>query len=143
MTAEDDFWELLEENPDDYQTRLIFADWLQDRNDDRAEGMRALGRTRLRPLKCGFSDEGFYYIVGNYDRIRSLIAGVRDWDQYSWKECVLPADWFLVCPKTDFWDSGSDHWRCYQTQRKAETAAALAFTRLPPERRTALLEGGL
>ena len=34
MTTEDDFQRALDANPDDWQTRLVFADWLEDRGDD-------------------------------------------------------------------------------------------------------------
>ena len=37
MTTEDDFQQALDANPDDHHTRLVFADWLQERGDPRAE----------------------------------------------------------------------------------------------------------
>ena len=43
VTTEDDFQRALDKNPDDWQTRLVFADWLEERDDPRAEGYRALG----------------------------------------------------------------------------------------------------
>ena len=57
MTTEDDFHRALDANPDDWQTRLVFADWLDDRGDPRAEGYRALGHLRL----CPFVDATFYW----------------------------------------------------------------------------------
>lgn len=42
-TEEDAFWSHLEANPSDSVARLVFADWLQERGDLRAEGMRVLG----------------------------------------------------------------------------------------------------
>lgn len=50
MTTEDDFQLALDANPDDWQTRLVFADWLQERGDERAEGYRALGVMRMYPV---------------------------------------------------------------------------------------------
>ena len=41
MTSENDFQVALNANPDDHNTRLVFADWLQNRNDPRAEAYRA------------------------------------------------------------------------------------------------------
>lgn len=38
------FWDHLEAHPEDSTCRLVFADWLQERGDLRAEGMRVLGR---------------------------------------------------------------------------------------------------
>jgi uncharacterized protein (TIGR02996 family) len=49
LTTEDDFQNALDANPEDHQTRLVFADWLQERVDPRAEGYRALGRLRVQP----------------------------------------------------------------------------------------------
>ena len=43
MTTEDDFQAALDANPNDWQTRLVFADWLDERGDVRASGYRALG----------------------------------------------------------------------------------------------------
>ena len=50
MTTEDHFQAALDENPSDWQTRLVLADWLQDRDDPRADGYRVLGRLRRWPL---------------------------------------------------------------------------------------------
>ncbi len=44
MDTEDAFWNHLEANPSDSVARLVFADWLQEQGDQRAEGMRVLGR---------------------------------------------------------------------------------------------------
>ena len=51
MTTEDDFQAALDTNPGDWQTRLVFADWLQERDDPRAEGYRALGLLRRAPAR--------------------------------------------------------------------------------------------
>src|SRR5262249_13386737 len=50
VTTEDDFQNALDAQPGDWQTRLVFADWLQDRSDPRAEGYRALGMNRIVPI---------------------------------------------------------------------------------------------
>lgn len=42
MTTEDDFQRTLDANPNDWQTRLVFADWLEEHGDPRAEGYRAI-----------------------------------------------------------------------------------------------------
>jgi uncharacterized protein (TIGR02996 family) len=49
MTTEDDFQNALAAQPQDWQTRLVFADWLQEHNDPRAEGYRAMGMRRVTP----------------------------------------------------------------------------------------------
>jgi uncharacterized protein (TIGR02996 family) len=48
VTTEEDFQNALDANPKDWQTRLVFADWLQERGDERAEGYPALGLMQLR-----------------------------------------------------------------------------------------------
>ena len=53
MTTEDDFQAALDADPENWQTRLVFADWLQERGDPRAEGYRALGVLRRRPFRWG------------------------------------------------------------------------------------------
>src|SRR4051812_46727360 len=42
VTTEEDFHALLEAHPDDHSTRLILADFLDDRGDPRGPGYRAL-----------------------------------------------------------------------------------------------------
>lgn len=42
------FWDHLETHPEDSTCRLVFADWLQERGDPRAEGLRVLGRLGKR-----------------------------------------------------------------------------------------------
>lgn len=117
MTTEDDFQRALDANPKDWQARLVFADWLQERGDVRAEGMRALGELRLHPLigkrgnRCG---QAVYLLMGlSTDR-----EGV-----------YLPDDWHYL--------GGGWHW--YPARREAEDAAALGFSQLPAKRRAELL----
>jgi uncharacterized protein (TIGR02996 family) len=52
VTTEDDFQAALDAHPKDWQTRLVFADWLDERGDPRAEGYRALGTLSLCPDYC-------------------------------------------------------------------------------------------
>ena len=58
MTTEDDFQKRLDASPEDWQTRLVFADWLQDQGDPRAEGYRALGALRRVALVGTLYREG-------------------------------------------------------------------------------------
>lgn len=124
MTTEDDFQAALDANPSDWQTRLVFADWLQDRGDMRAEGYRALGVRRLRPTVA-----------------REPVPELNAWwayGPYAGTECCLPDDWWrLVTGSTRA--TASDGLLYYDTRRAAEDAAALAFAKLPPERRAELL----
>jgi uncharacterized protein (TIGR02996 family) len=55
MTTEDDFQRAPAAAPRAWQTLLVFADWLAQRDDPRADGYRALGLRRFAPTffsKC-------------------------------------------------------------------------------------------
>jgi uncharacterized protein (TIGR02996 family) len=124
MTSEEDFHAALDACPEDWQTRLVFADWLQERGDVRAEGYRALGRLRLYPgstkqFPCWWSHPN--------------CIGVEEPNQHG----QLPTDWFLVVQT----DPSHTWWEDYSRRRDAEDAAAIAFTKLPPARRAELIAG--
>lgn len=52
MTREDDFQVMLDANPKDWHTMLVFADWLQDQDDPRAAGYRGLALLKKHPALC-------------------------------------------------------------------------------------------
>lgn len=123
MTTEDDFQKALDAHPDDWQTRLVFADWLEERGDARAEGYRALGVLRKHPHKQSAADWTW-----------------QGADSVSQDANKLTRDWmFIVSGFTD----GRRCWplspRDAISRREAEDAAALAFAKLPPARRAELL----
>lgn len=145
MTTEDEFQALLDANPQDYHTRLVFADWLQERSDPRAEGYRALGRLELVPDR-----------YGNYDNLREdrgypdrCYWGRRENSNYDWwvrqgsptVPCLLIERWFKELKKVKGYDTLEKWWVYYKNRRDAENAAALAFGRLPRAVRTKLLAG--
>lgn len=125
MTSESDFQAALDADPTDRHTRLVFADWLQDRGDPRADGYRALGLLRLRP-----------HAIGN----RNWWTAQGDGHPYY---NHLPPDWFKKVagyrhtsitwrwPMT--WDESRDN------RAEIENAAALAFAHLSAKRRAKLL----
>lgn len=127
MTTEDDFQAALDAHPEDWQTRLVFADWLEERDDPRAEGYRALGELRIHTL-CN----NLYPTWWNRSAEESSGS--------------LPADWFAQIV-----EAGAYHelrcrmgttqyvWVDFEARRAAEDAAALAFARLPAARRVELL----
>lgn len=122
MTAEDDFQLALDANPHDWHTRLVFADWLQDRDDPRAEAYRALGRLRVHPVliqmsaDVGESEGAWRFIWGTDEN-----DGNRARDVYS--ACLLPAAWYGCLPVTHP-DYETHWWRYYPTRRAAEEAFA-------------------
>lgn len=122
MTTEDDFQAALDANPDDHNTRLVFADWLQERDHILAEGFRALGLLGKSPD-----------VRGNY----FLWFGGRGF--LGANPHHLPVDWFdLMDAKNNGGFGRWDHdefWSRYA----ADNCAALAFARLPESRRLELL----
>lgn len=152
MTTEDDFQAALDAIPEDWQTRLVFADWLQENDDPRAEGYRALGAIQKWPLPCA---RGliYYYVSARY-----LDTQVECSHFY---QNGLPSDWLgeIDTPyKSTGWESPPGdrariEWRHAPSpfevsifnaapqlnRREAEDAAALAFAKLPAARRAELL----
>lgn len=123
---------MLDANPNDHATRLIFADWLQERADPRAAGYRALGINGFRP------------VIPTWDQFWSL-PGWQTADQPLFRMGVevldfgtLPNDWFVAIPKLKGQGAGAQ-WRTRPSRREAEDAAALAFVQLPPRRQVQLL----
>ena len=113
--TEDDFQAALDANCDDRHTRLVLADWLQDREDPRADGYRALGRNEMHPM-C---------LSGLWGYLRgSLRLPGAQW---------MPYDWYEFCRRPGQIDE------FVKTRREAEDAAAIAFFQLPVERRAELL----
>jgi uncharacterized protein (TIGR02996 family) len=128
MTTEDDFQRQLDLNPDDWQTRLVFADFLQERGDPRADGYRALAVLGVHPHTDG--NNGWCHTANYHNR------GPRP----SYGHCALPPCWYdAISPAPSRNDRS---WReGWESRRKAEDAAALAFARLPADRRAELLAG--
>ncbi len=114
MTTEDDFQRRLDECPEDYQTRLIFADWLDEQGDERAAGYRAMGVMGLRPWKKT-------HHASWYD------AGVRPGDKND-PQSNLPQSWFMAVDGDKL-----GGWMRWDSRREAEDSAALAFARLSAE----------
>jgi uncharacterized protein (TIGR02996 family) len=148
VTTEDDFNAALDANPADWQTRLIFADWLQERNDPRAEGYRAIGMNRRSPYRVSEDPnvehfaplEKYPLMVGWGAGDNGTCAGAP------FRTAALPRDWFeaIAFPRFELCDPDdlndrAKWWRYFHTRRQAEDAAALAFGKLSPKRRAAML----
>jgi uncharacterized protein (TIGR02996 family) len=134
VTTEDDFHAALDADPADWQTRLVFADWLQERNDPRAEGYRALGQHRVHPILIQMSREegeaeGRWVFIFGSDANNSPDGRKR------YIECMLPEDWFKKLRKRDHRDKSDNNpwWRYFTTRRQADDHAALVFATLPAE----------
>lgn len=128
VTTEDDFQYLLDLHPDDHTTRLVFADWLDERADPRAEGYRAMGVLRLHPMMPASREWGFW-------------ENRTDPSEFS-EPARLPVDWFAALgASSDAFVTlhNDDGTRWWATVRDASDAAALAFARLPAARQAELL----
>jgi uncharacterized protein (TIGR02996 family) len=145
MTTEDDFNAALDACPDDWQTRLVFADWLDERGDPRAEGYRALVANDIVPYLDGAA--GYVFSHRGNRHYPSWLKGTSDYrdmtaDQcYGLARCCTPRDWFaaVAIGDSDYARTPCQSWRAFKNRRAAEDAAALAFAELPAERRAELL----
>lgn len=111
-TEEDAFWLHLEANPSDSVARLVFADWLQERGDLRAEGMRVLGR---------LSREAFRTTYGGYSMYPAYGAVYAE-------NCLGDAWWEAFSRWTP-----EDDWP--KTREECESKAALSWLELTQEER--------
>ncbi len=139
MTTEDDFQRALDAEPEDWQTRLVFADWLQERYDPRADGYRAMGMLKKHSMPCRMNSLNnepaeTLFIFGNGKvTVEDLLE--------RWADCIIPLPWYkllLLAPENPA--PSSEYWKFWATRRAADDAAALAFDSLPTKRRTALLK---
>jgi uncharacterized protein (TIGR02996 family) len=146
VTTEDDFQAALDADPEDWQTRLVFADWLQEHSDSRAEGYRALGMLQKHPRP----DKQEYEVNRRF--LTWFLLEKQNATKYHPNS--LTRDWFVlieggeqlsdegvaVGADEDSWSIRGD-WLDWPTRREAEDGAALAFAKLPPARRAELLTG--
>lgn len=134
VTTEDDFQRAIDADLTDWQTRLVFADWLEDRGDPRAPGYRALGTRRM--------------LVSHGTNAKRQEVAARGSTQLWWWTTIagrrdsVPTDWFALIeglePKDELFKPRATGHNC-NTRRDAEDAAALAFGKLPAARQAELL----
>lgn len=125
----------IDADPDDMVRRLVFADWLDEHNDPRADGFRALARLGVQP--CHWSARAFADLSTTEFPEAYWWTSVRG-EHDAWVPYMLPDPWYhavkRVCPEQ--WLAAS-----WLTRREAEDAAALAFVILPPDLKALYLEG--
>jgi len=136
---EDSFQAHLDEHPDDYYARAVYADWLDEQGEnDRAEGLRAMCACRLNGSN-GYSD---------YDAPTVTTEWMTGMETCWFKDGELcykpgahdavPADWFDAL-HNEYRNTGWTN--NYADRRTAEDALARAFGSLPEDRRRELLSG--
>lgn len=122
MTTEDDFQAMLDANPDDWATRMVFADWLEERGDKRAEGYRDMGRGHIRPM---FEHRFNRWSWGETDTGTSY-------------GCVLRYSWYRAIVKLYLYQDRAVV--AFPTRREAEDAAARAYVHVPDNRKAGLVK---
>lgn len=132
---EEGFNRALDANPNDHHTRMVFADWLQDRNDPRAEGYRALGQLRKTAFRYRDNDGGTprdTWLWGHDGRLSK---------EDTHRANYLTPDWLAKIP-VDITNNTplDEHWREHATRREADDKAATAFGQLPEERKAKILQ---
>lgn len=136
MNDEEAFNAALDANPGDWLTRIVFADWLDDRSDPRADGYRVLGWLRLVPelfptpkdiATRGFKGPGRWNWGGN---ITGAPYGNSLTDQWLGAACRAVG---RKPVGTTFRGVSFD------TRREAEDAAALGFQGLTVAQRARLV----
>lgn len=135
-TTEEDFHRLLDANPDDHHTRLVFADWLQERGDPRAEGYRALGMLRKFPrTRVNYQGPSHAWTRDENElRLNELVNSDPHGPNYLvGPSHGLPVDWFHEVARRQTW------WSDHNSRREADDKAAIGFSKLHPERRAEIL----
>jgi len=136
VTSEDDFHAALDANPHDWQTRLVFADWLEERCDTRAEGYRALARGGFVPELSEAGPRNGTHGMWSFGHDRNPNPHYK-------KSELLPHDWYRkLAPMNQYENWKPTAWAYFHSRRIAEDAAARAFAKLSAERRAALTAPG-
>jgi len=148
VTTEDDFQHALDLCPEDHQTRLVFADWLEEHDDPRALGYRALGMCRVHPHPSAISNT-WCYTNGNGTTGNGfhLIPVCHRIPSQRWLDLIQDEEY-------NFFDGPDKYYRgripskntvlssCLPTKRRdLEDCAALAFLKLEPAEQRAMLSG--
>jgi uncharacterized protein (TIGR02996 family) len=119
-----------EEKEQAHDTRLVFADWLQDRDDPRAEGYRILA-TQWIYANWYFLEPKSSRTWRTWRKSRKSPRSEAHRTLY-YMPHELNEVWFLEL-KGGRSDPNDPDYRTYPSRREAEDAAALAFFRLPED----------
>lgn len=128
MTTEDDFQAAIDAEPANGLLRQVFADWLDDRGDDRAAGYRALGALGMsprhfRPTSDPRDDHWMYQLLRQWAWNAAYTFDDRRPEMGAWFRAFEPRVY------------GSHH----RTRRGTDDAAARAFGGLTPGQQAAAL----
>jgi len=142
---EEAFRRAIEANPEEMTTRLVFADWLQERDDPRADGWRAtVALGTVAWWFCG--DETQCWGWWRYSGHDSVVARHLKESRLPFG-AVLPGDWFDSVPRSRHVIQSSHdvlHTPALNLRYGPHVllkAAVAGFLRLPVDRQQALLRG--
>lgn len=132
LDEEKAFQDHLDKYPDDHNHRMVFADWLQERGDPRAEGYRAMGQLRKNAVQS------------RYSPTTTWLWGNKSNSSYAYEPSGALPDVWLKRVGNNHPTYGNDvnntkNWRYHTSRRNAEDAAALAFAKIPRYIKTKLL----
>ncbi len=102
MNDEQAFFGVMDAHPDDMTTRLVFADWLQERGEDeRAAGYRALAAARIVPY---YATGGKLWGVLSREYMEALKESspstYRDW-RSRYPDRYVAGAWIAAVPAPD------------------------------------------
>jgi uncharacterized protein (TIGR02996 family) len=148
VTTEDDFHKVLRGRRHEFSALLVFADWLQEHDDPRAEGYRALGRLHRWPLSAPklFEDpdeydpkyHGAWYLWARYgtatvgDRFRSVTRA---------RHYTLVEPWYgsgVGAASSPDVSWGGYAWAYFRDPVAAFDVAALSYARAPAHTKRAI-----
>lgn len=151
MTTEDDFQKQLDADPTDWMTRGVLADWLDEHDDPRAAGYRALSMLQVWPNRWSSSDSRMEEEQWLFHDGRGTHGGVPI------REGVLPTAWMRVLvPSQDgdaclmildhdvlgeSWYDKDTGTYSTATRRQVEDFAVLGFSKLTPSQQSDILNG--
>jgi uncharacterized protein (TIGR02996 family) len=136
---EDAFQSRLDEHPDDHTTRLVFADWLEERGDPRAAGYRALGLLGRWPFE--YQKRNFCYHQGEGITTRGTRTTPIPMCH------ALPQDWLDIAENQDTESTAHIYVFvgryvgrvAHRDRRYVDDEVALAFSKLSRHRQRKIL----
>ncbi|QEL17156.1 TIGR02996 domain-containing protein [Limnoglobus roseus] len=125
------FQKRLDARPDDHVARLVFADWLEERDDERAEGYRVLGLLRKWPEKSvsvGGEKRHYFHATPRPEDWQAHDDLPRAWLEEIWVYCG-------GSPSMVESGGGRPDEVSRRLRREVEDFAAIAFGTLPSRER--------
>lgn len=127
MNDEETFLALICGSPADYQLKMVFADWLRDRDDPRASAWDALAGWRIAPHLC--AERPTVWDVSCYMEYPDYVVGSSRWRANPCAPAMIPEEWFDAIDHPDTMSKDFD------TVRAAYDALVVAYLKLTDAQR--------